>query len=354
MATSDSPLSVAASRSLSLTLGPSGGGGSGDISWTGTLAHGQTITVSDVQSRFGARTNVKPLYVNIGDGKAGSSLGRNVGDYYHNTASVTHQTTKKLGQLPGAVLADMAAIDAEVGTPQPIFSLSIAASINPIIHYIERWYDFLGDDPNALNAGALNLKTNRFWAEPGSPTGNSYFAYQFAEGACGNIRALVENPSQTLPNSRFYGTERCFEGLAWQNEEFVVIQSSANDVADGNVIHTVNATKRTTDYGWVTRTTSVPTRYDEINTDQISNGTGADCKIYTGYHVLDDEFSGIYLGNASTLGACTKLVRQPQTAWAAGQVQFQAIESFVPISGAYLYVRTGVNAWVATSGVLLQ
>lgn len=326
--------------------GSGGGGGVPDgLNASGTVGHGNTMTVTDSDSRFGTRTNTKPVYVNLGDGKTGSSLGRQTGDFFASDAS--YGTSIKLGSLSGSVRRDMDDSDAAFG------GIDVGAGAKPFIHYVERYYDFLNDADGTNGSGELNLKTNRWW-DNGQVNTNFLVAFQFGDTT---LQGRTSVPSFTeqdegLP-SRYYWGSRPFEGRAWQSEEYILKQSSDVDILDGRFIHIKNATQRNNRELFVTRTASDSEVLQEVYLDQISNGTGVENSIYYGYQVLDDEYPGVYVGDASTRSSCTRLVRQPQTSWASGEIQFQQVESAVSLSNGYLYFRTGIDTWLSDDGVAL-
>ncbi|OLF82668.1 hypothetical protein AWH63_06595 [Marinobacter sp. C18] len=68
MATNDSPLSVAASRSLLLDLDNGGGGGSGNLSITGPISEGSTVSVSPTDGNFGDFDGVVVQYARGDEG----------------------------------------------------------------------------------------------------------------------------------------------------------------------------------------------------------------------------------------------------------------------------------------------
>lgn len=345
--TSDFPPSVVAARSLALELGQ---GGPDGLSVSGIIAHGQVLTISDGESRLGARANAKPLYVNLGDSKGGSTLGRLTNDYFHSSAAIN--SNQPLGQIEQAVQVDFN----QAGSVASFGGLPFISNseLKPLIQYIERYYDFLNDAAGTNSEGKLNLKTNRFWGD-GSTAGNAFSGYQFGDGLTGNIRFYTEYIGQESGRpSTYYSSSRPFVGRQWQSDEYVVQQSSAPGVADGHLIHTWNAEEvNGFKDGWITRDSSRPDIFHTAYLDQISNGVGPETTIYYGYQCWDDEYNGVYVGDAASLGDCTKLVRQPQTAWSPSEASIQLVESHVPLVGAYLYIRTGLRAWVSETGVPL-
>lgn len=324
-------------QSAGLVVPPSGGG-SGDISWTGTVAHGETLTITDAQSRFGTRTNVKPLYVNTGGGKTDTALGRDAGDKF--PAASVYQTTIKNGSVPGAV-----GLDHYNNSTDAVFDDVSLDPSKPFVSYVERFYAFDITDPAYQNgAGGFNLKAFRIWAS--GDNNNIYHSYQ-ESGDSGLY--FVEN---IWPGGAdYFGITHV--DFSWFSDE-VLFENSDVDVENGVFELYRNGSGPLNDILTpMTRKTGKTVPLTEMNLDQVSNNTGQSSITYVGYICLDDEYRGVYLGNASTLAACTKLVRQPQVAWGAGQVQIKAVESFVPISGAYLYIRTGKDTWVSTDGVQL-
>jgi hypothetical protein len=339
------------------------GGGTSALAFSGTLAHGQIITFSspDQSVNFGVREDVKPRYVNLGDSRNGSTLGRITADNFH--AGCTVQTALKCGQMAGAIKHDASSVNGAGAFGQNYNG----SPVRPIIDYTERWYDFSMTDPAALNSsGELNLKTNRYWAKNGtsSPStegNNLYIGYNPGDNggnAHGNIRCGLENLTQPAHNlgSRWYPTNRPFEGFAWQSEE-VVVQESDPGVWNGRMIHAWKAKQVNKVDTWVTRNEIflIPiTAGNLVTLDQISNGLGSINVIYYGYILRDDDYKGVYIGNAATIEDCTHLVRQPQTAWSQHEVSIYAVDTGQGIAGSYAYFRSDIESWVDTNGLLLE
>ncbi len=312
----------------------------------GTFAHGNIVEITtDGSYDFGTRQNVKPLYVNYGDAMAGSPDGRRT-DNFWNAATVSLQTVIKNGSLTGALKKDFKL--SSVGS----FESFEFDTTKPLIEYKERYYfDIL--DPLYQNAsGALNLKTDRWWKDkaPAGGKNDAYIGYQGAEGI-GNVRIGVENV--TGNSSAYYGVG--VPANQWLCEEIIFQNSSAVNIKDGFIDHVrnnvlLNPTKRL----FVTIDDKNPSKLRVKYFDQISNGNGSgvsEVPMYFGYICLDDEYKGVYIGNSSTLPACTKMVRLPQTAWSATSISVKVIESFVPASNAYVYIRTGYSTWIRTNGL---
>lgn len=313
-------------------------GASGDIAWTGTIAHGSTLTITDAQSRFGTRTNVKPLYVNTGGGKADTALGRVTANKF--PAAAFHQTTIKAGSVTGAV-----GLDHFNNSTDAAFENFDFDGSKPLINYTERYQAFDIADPAYQSADGFNLKTIRI---TGSDGNNLYVAWQGNEGS-GSCRYFIEHIWST--GGHYYSVQQLpFE---WFSDEFV-LENSSLDTEDGVFEHHRNTqgalNSRITPE---TRDSNRPSPLNSMVFDQVSANTGQSSITYIGYVCIDDEYSGVYLGDAATRDACSNLVRQPQTAWSAGEVSIQLIESLVTVSSGYLYFRTGKNSWVSNDGVSL-
>jgi len=132
----------------------------------GTVGHGLEMTMrTDGTYNFGTRTNVKPLYVNLGV-KAGSSYGRDTADYFQ--VSGVEQTSVKAGSVAGAVRFDFKYLST-ISAPA-IFGDIDFNPAKPLIQYIERYYAFDIRDPDVWGANGagtgvpgFNLKTNRLY-----------------------------------------------------------------------------------------------------------------------------------------------------------------------------------------------
>lgn len=313
----------------------------GDIVITGTVAHGETITLTTEVFNFGTRTNVKPLYVNIGDSKAGSSLGRVTTDFF--VASAESQSIVANGEAAGSVCCDLK------GEHNATFQGMLFDADKPLIAYLERYYDFdITQSQYQNGSGGFNLKTNRMWyGNPGD--NNIYVGYQGSEG--GNARLGAENMDNNKSN--YYGAG--VPPSEWLNEEFIVRNSSAPDVRDGGQKHYRSNVWLNSDNDYLQTTYSDhnpgPVQY--LFLDQVSNGLGSgvsEVLMYFGIMVIDDEFNAVYVGDAATRSACTKLVRLPQTAWATSSISAVFLDTFVAPADAYFYVRTGESTWVSDSG----
>jgi len=67
--------------------------------------------------------------------------------------------------------------------------------------------------------------------------------------------------------------------------------------------------------------------------------------MHVGYQCWDDEYKGIYLADSSSITPGTKRVRLPQSRWWANRVDVTMVESFIPLAGAYVHLRTGLASF---------
>ena len=109
------------------------------VNFIGTVAHGNTLTITDSLARFGSRFNAKPLVVLMGDAKTGSSLGRDTSDY-SNVAS-SYVTGVKNGALAGSIRHDFKSPAGNTGAIWGGGSFVVDGS-KPVIAYMERYYAF--------------------------------------------------------------------------------------------------------------------------------------------------------------------------------------------------------------------
>jgi hypothetical protein len=306
---------------------------------SGTVAQGEVITITDGASRFGTRTNVKPVYVNLGDALAGNSLGRDTGNYWGAEVELT--TAILLGGQSSAIRYDF-----KPSFQSSFDNLDMPDVNQPFITYIERYYDFDTTQSQYQNSsGDFNIKTNRPHHPGFNPQNNTYINYRGAEG--GNCRAAVEYVDGT--QSHYYGAGGP-PAFQWMSEEFIMKHSTLNNI-DGQYRHYRSNTflNSNNDYQFMTIDDSYPDKFGRMSLDQVSNGCGSGVSNvwgYFGYINIDDEYRGVYIGDNADRSLCTKLVRLPQTAWAAGSVSAQLVHTHVALNGAWVHVRTGLESWV--------
>ena len=118
------------------------------VNFMGLVGHGSMMTITDSLARFGTRTNVKPLFVNLGDSRFGSSLGRITTEHI-NSATVS-DTVIKAGALASSWKLDLKQFGEGGIMGQPIITQN---QTRPLIQYIERRYGFDFADPTIHNNG---------------------------------------------------------------------------------------------------------------------------------------------------------------------------------------------------------
>lgn len=318
----------------------------------GAVGHGnEMIFKTNGFYNFGSRTNVKPLYVNLGV-KAGSSYGRDTTDYFH--VSGVEQSSIKPGSVPSAIQFDFKYLST-ISAPAIFGNLSFNPA-KPLIQYIERYYAFDIRDTNVWGANGagtdvpgFNLKTNRLYYDLAGAANNAYIGYQGKDPL--SVRVFVE---RVEVSADYYNVDLPTAN-SWGSEEFIYIGSSAVNVEDGEYRHyRSNTFLNPSAYLRTTIGDTYPNPIFTAYLDQASNGCGdnvANVYIYSSYQCWDDEYLGVYVGNASTRGACTKMVRLPQIEWSVSSAKFLQIYSVVDSADRYFYMRTGKTSWLSDAGV---
>jgi len=244
--------------------------------------------------------------------------------------------------------------------PSPLINFEIRLEYfdpsKPLVQYVERYYDFDIRDPlvwgaNGAGTGVagLNLKTNRLYYDLDGAANNVYIGYQGKDAT--SARVFTE---RVEVSADYYSVDTP-TASTWGSEEFIYIGSSAVNVEDGEYRHyRNNSFLNSSAYLRETIDSSYPNPIYTAYLDQLSNGCGdgvANVYIYTGYQCWDDEYNGVYVGNASTRGACTKMVRLPQSSWSQTSADFYQIYSVVASADRYFYMRTGKTSWLSDTGV---
>lgn len=311
---------------------------------TGTVAHGSVITITDAAARFGSRVNVKPLYVSLGNQKAGSPLGRRTDDYYNagTEASAAHP----VGALTQAYRYDFKGTETanDVWGGELFFTEN---ATNPLLQYVERYYDFDVYQAKYQGDFGFNLKTNRIWGDwrLSSHVCNIYVGYNgtWPAGETGAINAEYTNDSAIYMNT----TVAAFQ---WLSEEYLFKNASAPNVADGILeFYRDNTLQNAAKTNFITHTTANPLPLTMVFLDQVSNGSGngvAHVYEYLGYMNFDDEYRRVYLSNSATRAPGSKLIPMIQTAWSPGAINVQLVHSQLVLSGNYLHIRLGKNTWL--------
>lgn len=311
----------------------------GSLTVSGTVAHRSTVTITDQAARLGTRANVAPLYVAFGEERAGSPLGRRVGDYYHPTNSIASDAVP-LGAITTAYRFDFKVT--ETGSwGQELFVTDDVRK--PLLQYLERYYDFDITQPQYWSSGQLNLKSNRILVFPRGS--NIYLSYQGANGP-GSLGVHCEYTNDDY--TQWAGLD--LPARQWTSEEIVFQNSSDLGLNDGFLkIYRDNELSNPVGFEQITITDAWPDRPNMVFLDQVSNGCGDGVDHvygYLGYMCFDDEYRGVYLGDHAERARCTKLIRLPQTAWSESAVSVQLVHSHLPLAGAHLHVRLGEDEWL--------
>lgn len=318
----------------------------------GSVGHGLPMTIkTNGYYSFGSRSNVKPLYVNLGV-KAGSSYGRDTADYFQ--VSGVEQTSVKAGSVASAVRFDFKYLST-ISAPA-IFGDIDFNPAKPLIQYIERYYAFDIRDPDVWGANGagtgvpgFNLKTNRLYYDLSGAANNSYIGYQGKDAL--SARVYTERVEVSADS---YSADPPTENT-WGSEEFIFFNSSAVNIEDGEYRHYRSNTFLNSDkYLRETIDDAYPNPIYTAYLDQVSNGCGdgvTNVYLYAGYQCWDDEYLGVYVGNNAARASCTSMVRLPQTAWSANTANFVQIYSVVDSSDRYFYMRTGKDSWLSDTGV---
>lgn len=117
------------------------------VNFIGTVGHGNTMTITlgdDTGLSFGSRSNVKPLFVNLGDGLSGNVLGRITTQ--HLNTNLISDSVIKAGSLPSSWKLNIKT-DGDVGFFGFGQAVTTQDQTKPLIQYIERRYGFAFDDP---------------------------------------------------------------------------------------------------------------------------------------------------------------------------------------------------------------
>lgn len=322
----------------------------GTLVLTGTIAHGEIVTIrTDGTYDFGTRSNARPLYVYAGDSSgSGSPLGRTTANLF--AAVATFESDYAVGGFEGAMVFN------HKGTSAAIWGGLLLDPSKPSFVSGFRLRDFdMTQSQYQNSSGGLNLKTHRIWAGLG-PTGpnNFYIGYQGSEG--GNCRAAVENVPGN-PN-RYYSANP--EPFLWQDEVVAFRNSSAHGVLDGRFRHFLDNVELNPESTIATHSATNPELLKVLYLDQISNGSGQGVSAVNNAIaslIVDDEPKQIWVGNASTIGASTRMYPIPTVAWSSAEVQAFVLEGSIPAQSMHFYVMTGwdlasgIKTWASETGI---
>lgn len=324
----------------------------GELNFEGYVANGEPFTITtNGFFNFGTRVNQKPVYFNDGSTKTGSSLGRVTSDIYSSIATV--ETDQPNGALASAIRFNIQASFAN-----RLYDGTSFDPDKPLIINLERFYQRDITDPTYQSGGDYNLKTNRFFGDVSTEGGNPqnfYIGYQGSEGA-----TSARVGAEYIDQGSVSGSKAYIAGIPagqWLNEEIIFINSSAPNEPDGKLYHYRNnvlLNSDAQDHTLITYSTLYPTKPNTDWGDQWSNSSSAvgPQYIWTGLHLRDDEWQGIYIGNAATLSSCTiQPIRLPQTSWSNNSISGVFYETRIAPENCYFYIRTGYNTWISETGL---
>jgi len=182
----------------------------------------------------------------------------------------------------------------------------------------------------------FNNKTNRIYAWDDSTTNDAILITNSNTYS----QAYVENTTGSANSNSYVAGP---EVDSWMCEEYVLVNSSAPNISDGYYHHYKNAECLNPHSSFVTYNAGQQP-LGRCYISQMSNGPYGywrdDLPENFGYQCWDDEATGIYLADTDEIiEGVTKLVRQPQTAWASNSIKFQQVYSLVNPSGAHSFFR---------------
>jgi hypothetical protein len=320
------------------TSGGGGGGGFAITNVSGTLSHGQAVTLTGAQ--FGTKSTAAPQrFDNFEDGTLNGNVAdsANWGEFTNNPAG---QPIYSNGQLrTNSTRSARARFNGDGASGTSSFTFGLSPRSNTL--YFDYWQYMDGTTPN-------NQKTWRMFGSGGL----------FPETTW-NIGGGSDRRLTTEGNSVLYENEDTGEGVfagAWRHYQFWMVNSSANTF-DGRcwMVRDCVAYIDKTDWKW---------RGTETDTDSGFWGiyTGYYCQIPAGQAAASCYFDDVYidsyvqrveLGDNATYGSCTHREIQPPTAWADGEITVTLNTGTFSAGTAYLFVVDDTNTATAGFAVTL-
>lgn len=372
MATNSAPLSVAASRSLGLTLGGSGGSASGsgiDVSWTGK-AIGDTLTITTSTLDFTAKTNAKPFwYVDPGAegvltasplsrktvSLAGTDLGTldEITKYGPGGAAVASKTSSSPSWL-----VDSGTIGPSLGTLKTNADgagdhIRVASRYRRNVDGLDAYAKWQALNPGA---SAWNIKRWRWWSETNPTTKNDLVvALGQANTESGDIRVTPENSAS---GTLYYGgkvTDPALFGMkknAWVSEFLEMRQSSAAGVPDARFRHIADGDEFLYDNFVSYDNDGNDSRYVDFVMEQWQFiYADTPFELWHDFIYLDDTPHAIVVTSGATWGTEGVTIDPVvPTTWGSTSITAQAR---CALEGKYLYVFDGTGALLNTTGVPL-
>ena len=193
----------------------------------------------------------------------------------------------------------------------------------------------------------FNNKSARVYAWDDSGNNDAYLNTYYDYETVSKVgHTNMENDSGNSTGKVYYNHES--DNSVFMCEELILKNSTTIDTSTGGYDHYKNSKLLNTGNSLSTWNTGQQ-KLGRCYLNQFSNGPygywQAELLMYFAYQCWDDEYAAIYLADSSTITDSTKKVRQPQTKWLSNQVEFQQVETHVPLSGAYVFERTGLTTF---------
>lgn len=182
-----------------------------------------------------------------------------------------------------------------------------------------------------------NFKLLRIWDSDSYP--NVWLGIGTGQTSS-DMRWSVENMTPvTSETVAYFGSTWPVPDTTWRHERFFIKMNSATGVLDGAIYAYLNNTLTDSDttfkYNTATVTGWPSTVYIQNVSANYSVASGEDEWFDSIF--IDDSWNAVYVGNASTLAACTQLETQPYTAWSSNSVTIN--QRLGTLSGSkYIYI----------------
>lgn len=323
-----------------------------ELGISGTWEQGNTVTLeTDGTFNFGTRSN-KVLYVFDGTNKAGSVWGRDTSNYWNPLSTISNVIT--LGNIPNSIRFDFKLGNSAITELIPF-------DVNKTYRQSSaRYYAFDIKDDNYQNeSGGFNLKTDRWWP-PTVVLPDIYIGYQGGD----NPEELIDTSSRIAVegisnSSGYYGAG--VPAFDWAREIISFRNSSAIDEEDAELLHYRDGSLlNTSKTNFITKDATYPNGMSTKVFDQVSNGCGsgvANVYTYFGYLVIDDEPSGVFVSNLSTISGLTEytnvLFQVPHDNWTATSINIFSMEPLIA-DDIYLYLKLPSGDWLSTTGLKVK
>jgi hypothetical protein len=302
------------------------------FSLSGTIADGQTVTLTKSGGGFGTKPNgAKPLYWWPFESDA-------------NPSSLSRNTTNPSGTANGAISSSLVAPGSasawrwDLALASSNVFLGVPFTSDSLYVWVKRYYDF---DFSTLPT--FNLKPFRMY--DASENQDVLCGLQGAEGTNGNPRYIAD-PTESYAH---WGGN-AFTGHAWRMEEWIYQAGSLN-VTDGRLDHVLNGRYAfTPGSGFLMRTTAWPNKYVTLYLDQHSDASSlANAPMYLDSYYVDDSWCRVLISDEPAWQvttqpagkACAREIQIP-TAWSDTSISLVLRRgSHTSLVGKHLYVILG-------------